>query len=342
MRNFRIRKNRLWSFELTRKPAAGLEGDAGVEAVRLNRMSEQRMSEPACQRTVSSRIEFSGVGLHSGEDCRISVCPAAAGQGVVFRRVDLSRESAVIHARPENVVRARHGTCLGDSAGVRVSTVEHLLAALALTGVDNAVIEVDGPEIPIMDGSAAAFVAAIAETGVTSQALPRRVIVVETPLEIADGNKSIRFEPFEGRRIEIDIDFGECIIGRQALSLDLENPEDLVKLATARTFVRLSEVDSLREAGLIRGGTLSNAIVVDGDRVLNDEPLRDPAEFALHKALDLVGDLYLAGAPVIGRIRATRPGHGLNTRAAAMLVRHFEADTRRAGQSLVDNISISA
>lgn len=334
MRNFRIRKNPLWSFGLVRKRAAGSRGDAGAEGVRQNRTSEQRMSNPARQRTVSSRLEFSGVGLHSGEECRIYLCPAAEGEGVVFRRADLPQADALIIANPGSVVRARHGTCLSNAAGASVATVEHLLAALALTGVDNVRVDVEGPEIPIMDGSAAAFVSAIAEAGVTQQAAARQPIVIDAPFDIADADRSIRFEPFDGRRIEIDIDFGDCIIGRQVLSLDLDDPEDLVKLSAARTFVRLSEVDALREAGLALGGTLSNAIVVDGDRVLNDEPLRDPAEFALHKALDLVGDLYLAGAPIIGRIHAVKPGHELNTRAAAAL----------AGRGCADlgSISVSA
>ncbi|MEO1136334.1 MAG: UDP-3-O-acyl-N-acetylglucosamine deacetylase [Pseudomonadota bacterium] len=284
------------------------------------------MSNPARQRTVSSRLEFSGVGLHSGEECRINLCPAPQGEGVVFQRADLPAADAIITAKPDSVVRARHGTCLSNSAGASVATVEHLLAALALTGVDNALIEVEGPEIPIMDGSAAAFVAAIADAGVTQQAALREPFVIDAPFDIVDGDRSIRFEPFDGQRIEIEIDFGDCMIGHQILSLDLGNPEDLVKLSAARTFIRLSEVEALREAGLARGGALSNAIVVDGDQVLNDEPLRDPAEFALHKALDLVGDLYLAGAPVVGRIRAVKPGHELNTRAAAALMARAGAD----------------
>lgn len=297
------------------------------------------MSNAAVKRTLSGPVTFEGAGLHSGEECRVVLHPAAAGAGIVFHRQGHDGDARRIFANPASVVRARHGTCLANSAGVSVSTVEHLLAALALTGVDDAAIEVDGPEIPIMDGSAAAFVSAIAQTGVAAQAVPRCPIVIMEAFEIADEDRLIRFEPHDGRRVEIEIDFGDCLIGRQTLSLDLENPEDLVKLSAARTFVRLHEVEPLRAAGLIRGGTLSNAIVVDGDRLLNDEPLRDPAEFALHKALDLIGDLYLAGAPIIGLVSAVRPGHEINTRAAARLAALSESMAAQSATPALDRAS---
>lgn len=285
------------------------------------------MSEPARQRTIAEEIEFAGVGLHSGEVCRIRLLPAMAN-GVIFKRRQAKGSSALIKAAPENVVCANHGTCLANRAGVRVGTVEHLMAALALTRIDHLTVEVDGPEIPILDGSAAEFVAGIAETGLTQLAARRRSIVVEEEIRIGDERRWIEFEPLAGRRLEIDIDFPGCLIGRQSLSLDLDDPSDLVRLATARTFVRLEEVEALKNAGLIRGGALCNALVIDGDKLLNDDPLRDSAEFALHKALDLIGDLYLAGAPVVGRIRAFRPGHDINTRAALALAKSAGHDVR--------------
>lgn len=285
------------------------------------------MSEPARQRTIAGEIEFAGVGLHSGEACRIRLSPSMAN-GVVFKRRDENGSSALIKAAPENVVCANHGTCLANAAGVRVATVEHLMAALALTRIDHLVVEVEGPEIPILDGSAAEFVAGIAETGLTQLSAHRRSFTVEEKVRFGDERRWIEFEPFAGRHIDIDIDFSGCLIGRQTLSIDLDDPSDLVRLATARTFVRLEEVEALKKAGLIRGGALCNALVVDGDKLLNDDPLRDSAEFALHKALDLIGDLYLAGAPVVGRVRAFRPGHDINTRAALALAKSAGAAAR--------------
>ncbi|PQA89080.1 UDP-3-O-acyl-N-acetylglucosamine deacetylase [Hyphococcus luteus] len=278
------------------------------------------MSEPARQRTIASEIEFSGVGLHSGAECRVRLLPATRG-GVVFRCLGREGDGAQIKASPENVVSADHGTSLANRDGARIGTVEHLMAALALSRVDHVIVEVDGPEIPILDGSAAPFVAAIAENGHERLSAYRHPAVVQEKIRIGDEKRWIEFEPFAGRRLDIEINFAGCLIGRQTLSIDLEDPEDLVRLSTARTFVRLEEVEALKNAGLIRGGGLDNALVVDGEKLLNEDTLRDQAEFALHKALDLVGDLYLVGAPIVGRIKAFRPGHDLNTRAAMALAK---------------------
>ena len=307
----------LLSFALAHRRAGEPRGGLTSKVSRL--MSEHTMRKPSLQRTLSRSVAFAGVGLHTGESCRIELRPAGAGMGVAFRRVDLSAGANEISACPENVVSADHGTTIANSSGASVATVEHLMAALALTGVDNVIIDITGPEIPILDGSSAAFVTAIAETGLEILNAPRRALVVEEAQSIADGDRSIHMEPFDGRRIEIEIDFGDCMIGRQTLSLDLNDPKDITRLSAARTFCRLHEVEALRSAGLIRGGALTNGLVVDGHKLLNEEPLRDPAEFALHKALDLIGDFYLLGVPVIGRIRAVRPGHALNTRAALAL-----------------------
>ena len=239
----------------------------------------------------------------------------------------------MIAAVPENVVGADHGTTLANEAGVTVATIEHLMAALALTGIDNVRVDVTGAEIPILDGSSAAFVSAIADAGVQKLNAQRRPIVVEEAQSFTDRERSITVEPYNGRRVEIEIDFGDCLIGRQTLSLDLDDPMDIARLSTARTFCRLHEVEALRTAGLIRGGALSNGLVVDGDKLLNPEPLRDPAEFALHKALDLIGDFYLLGGPLIGRVRAVRPGHSLNTRVALALASAGEAAAQPARAS---------
>ena len=333
MTAIRTRRKSLWSWNLARRPAGGPKGGVGKNVSRLT--SEQDMRSPAFQRTLKTVVEFAGVGLHSGEACRVVLTPAIAGEGpdgILFRRTDLAAPDNIIAAIPENVACANHGTTLTNNAGVSVATVEHLMAALALTGVDNLVIEIDGPEVPILDGSAAAFVTGIAKAGLASLKARRRPVVITEAEHIADGERSITVEPYAGRLVEIEIDFCDCLIGRQSLRLDLDDPAVIARLASARTFCRLNEVEALRSAGLIRGGALSNGIVVDGDRVLNEEPLRDPAEFALHKALDLIGDLYLLGGPVIGRIRAVKPGHDLNTRAALYL-KEAQAETRQPSRA---------
>ncbi len=330
MNAIRTRKKSVWSWNLARRPAGGPKGGVGDVVPRLT--SEQDMRNPAFQRTLKKTVEFAGVGLHSGEACRVVLTPASADAGIVFQRTDLAAPDNVIAAIPENVACANHGTTLTNEAGVSVATVEHLMAALALTGVDNVTVDIDGPEIPILDGSAAAFVTEIAQAGLSELRSRRRPLVITETERVADGERSIKVEPHAGRLVEIEIDFGDCLIGRQALCLDLDDPAVIARLASARTFCRLNEVEALRAAGLIRGGALSNGIVVDGDRVLNEEPLRDPAEFALHKALDLIGDLYLLGGPVIGRIHAVKPGHDLNTRAALYL-KQAQAETRQPARA---------
>ena len=272
------------------------------------------------QRTLKQPVEFAGVGLHSGQQCTATVRPADEHCGIVFRRLDLKARDCVVMARPENVAATNHGTAIVNDAGVTVSTIEHLMAGLALCGVDNAEIDLFGPEAPILDGSAAVFVEGFEDAGLMAQAAPRAGFVVEEPLAVHDGgDRLIEVSPFEGRSVDVAIDFGDCMIGNQSLVLDLDVAEDRARLARARTFCRLYEIEALRRMGLIRGGSLENSLVVDGDRILNDETLRDPEEFALHKALDLIGDLYLLGAPLIGAVRAIRPGHDLNVRMAQAL-----------------------
>ncbi len=288
------------------------------------------------QTTVNGKAHFAGVGLHSGSQCRISILPAPAGSGIVFRRCDIdpggadNQLSRLIHATPENVAGSDHGTRLANGYGASVSTVEHLMAAFALLSLDNVIIEVDGPEIPIFDGSAEHLVAGLKQAGVKTQNAERLPIVIGEPIRVADGDRLIEFTPSDRGAIDIDIDFGDCLIGRQSLSVDLENPADRDRLATSRTFCRLYEVDGLRRAGLIRGGSLENSLVVDGHDLLNDQALRDPHEFVLHKALDLIGDLYLLGRPICGAIRAVKPGHDLNVRAALAVGRSLRADTQEA------------
>lgn len=327
MPNFRNRNKCVQSFQVAHR-AAGLPARFPAACVgRYSGECVQSMAGALRQRTVLNPVQFNGVGLHSGVDVTVLVRPTPAGGGIVFHRVDLranlGADGAAITATPGNVIGADHGATIANNHGASVSTIEHLMAAFSLCGVDNAVVEVDGPEIPICDGSSAQFVSAIVEAGLKEQAASRIPLIVTQPFSLRDGERSIEIEPYSGRRVEIEIVFDDCMIGRQALVLDLEDPDVIARLSAARTFCRLHEVDALRSAGLIRGGGLNNSLVVDGDRLLNTDPLRDPAEFALHKALDLIGDLYLLGAPIVGLIRATRPGHDLNTRAALALFDQF-------------------
>ncbi len=279
------------------------------------------------QNTLHASAEFSGVGLHSGAACRIVVRPAAPDTGIVFRRCDLQpqdgagKQALLIDAAPENVVSANHGTTLANAHGATAATVEHLMAAFALCSIDNVLVELHGPEIPILDGSAAPFVSEFRKIGVNAQNKPRREIVIDDALQVTDGDRSLRFDPADEFSLDLSIDFEDCLIGRQSICVHMDEPDIQERLAKSRTFCRRHEVESLRRSGLIRGGSLENSLVVDGARLLNGERLRDPHEFALHKALDLIGDLYLLGAPIRGAITAEKPGHDLNVRAAQALAR---------------------
>ncbi len=274
----------------------------------------------AFQQTIGASVTFNGVGLHSGQQCAATVRPAGADAGIVFRRLDLGEGVNEVAASPRCVRNTRHGTTLAADNGASVATVEHLLAALRLAGVDNARIDVFGPEVPILDGSADIFLNAFNEAGCDLQPAPRRGIALpDGPFTVRDGERLIEIVPGERCVIDITIEFADCIIGRQSLRLDLAAVTDCARMASARTFCRVEEIDLLRAAGLARGGSLENSLVVDGEKLLNRSGLRDAQEFALHKALDLVGDLYLLGVPVLGRIRAVKPGHDLNVRMAQAL-----------------------
>ncbi len=251
--------------------------------------------------------------------------PAPADAGILFMRRDGDGDKfrSTIAASPENVVRSDHGTTLGNAFGASIATVEHLLAALAISQIDNAFIDITGPEIPILDGSAAPFLEGFETAGVRVQSSPRSSFEVAEAVHIVDDDRAILIEPADDFSLKVEIDFEDCLIGRQSLSISLRDAEEIARIASARTFCRLYEVDALRRAGLIRGGSLENSIVVDGERLLNGAGLRDSHEFVLHKALDLLGDLYLLGMPVRGAVHAIKPGHDLNCRAALALYRQL-------------------
>ena len=255
---------------------------------------------------------FAGRGLHTGQDVRAAIRPAPAGAGLTFVRTDVVGRDNRIPAHGDAVTHTRLGTVLGNAAGVSVSTTEHLLAALAALGVDNAVIELDGPEIPAMDGSAEPFVRLFDRVGLREQNAPRRYIEVLESVEVIDGDRRAALTPAERFEMSFEIEFDSDAIGRQRVDLVLDEAGFRRELADSRTFGFAHEVEALREAGLARGGSMDNVVVVDGDRVLNPEGLRRPDEFVRHKALDALGDLYLVGAPLIGRFEGLKSGHEMN------------------------------
>ena len=274
------------------------------------------------QSTLSKSVSFTGVGLHGGKPARMAIRPAPAGAGVWFCRVDVSDRDQMIPARHDAVSDTRLCTVLANPAGVSVSTVEHVMAALAGCGVDNALIDIDGPEIPIMDGSAQVFVDAIQTAGLAFTDTPRRALRILSPVMVERGDARAELHPADAFAMDFSIAFDDAAIGRQRHAMTLGADGFARNLADCRTFTRLAEIEQLRAHGLAQGGSLDNAVVVDGARVLNPGGLRRPDEFVRHKMLDAVGDLALAGGPVIGRYVGVKAGHALtNTLLRALFAR---------------------
>jgi UDP-3-O-[3-hydroxymyristoyl] N-acetylglucosamine deacetylase len=276
-------------------------------------LSQSSQKSMVPQTTLKHRIACNGVGVHSGVAVAMTLLPAAADSGIVFRRVDLPGQPE-IPARWDNATDLMLCTSLMGEAGAKIGTVEHLLAAFAGLGVDNAVVEIDGPEVPVMDGSSAPFVFLIECAGVTDLPAPRRYIEVLRPVEVREGNKIARLLPAAQASIAVTIDYAIPTIGRQSVSVTLGEGAFKAELARARTFGLLHEVDMMRARGLALGGSLDNAVVVSDEGVLNEGGLRFADEFVRHKALDAVGDMFLAGAPLLAAFEGERSGHALNNR----------------------------
>lgn len=257
--------------------------------------------------SLSRQIEFRGTGLHGGQPVKMTVRPAAAGHGIVFHRTDVS--DGLVPARYDLVSDTRLCTKLTNDHGVSIGTVEHLMAALAGCGISDALIELDGPEVPIMDGSASDFVDAFVDTGIVELGPPLVAIRILAPVRVESEGRVAELAPADRFEMRFAIDFDDAAIGEQRHEMTLVNGAFVEELSDCRTFGRLAEVEYLRSIGLARGGNLTNAIVIDGARVLNPEGLRRPDEFVRHKMLDAVGDLALAGAPIIGRYSAEKAGH---------------------------------
>ncbi len=268
------------------------------------------------QQTLRTAIDCVGVGVHSGQRSRLTLRPAAAGSGIVFRRSDLGVD---IPARFDHVVDTKLCTVLGlpGRRDAVVGTVEHVMAALSGMGISNCIVEVDGPEVPILDGSAAPFVFLIECAGILVQAAPERAIAIRRPIRVSQGDAFVELRPYAAApalSITMSIAFADAAIGEQSLALRIASDSFRRELAAARTFGRAADVATLQAHGLALGGSLENAVVVDGANVLNPGGLRMAGEFVRHKMLDAVGDLALSGAPLLGRLVAHKSGHALNNR----------------------------
>ncbi len=266
------------------------------------------------QRTLKSLVSASGVGLHTGQKVRMTLRPAPADSGIVFRRIDLATPVS-IPARAEMVGETRLSSCLTRD-GAKVYTVEHLMSALGGLGVDNAFVDLDAPEVPIMDGSASPFVLLVQQAGIEEQSAPKRFLRVTRRIEVRDGDKWARLDPYEGYRLAFSIEFSHPVIERstQAVTVDFAETSYLKEIARARTFGFMHDMEDLRDSGLALGGGLDNAVVLDEYRVLNAEGLRFADEFIRHKLLDAIGDLYLLGKPLLAAFTAHKSGHALNNR----------------------------
>lgn len=272
------------------------------------------------QRTLKKVIRASGVGLHTGEKVLMTLRPAAPDTGVVFRRVDLA-SPVDIPVSAELVGDTRLCSTL-DNGQTSVATVEHLMSALAGLGVDNVYVDLDGPEVPIMDGSASSFVFLLQSAGIEIQNVAKKFVRIKETVEVVEGDKWVRFEPFDGFKIGFTIDFKHPVFEKsgQEITLDFANTSYIKEVSRARTFGFMQEVEWLRANGLALGGSLDNAIVMDEFRVLNNDGLRYEDEFVKHKVLDAIGDLYILGHPIIGAFHAYKSGHALNNRLLRTLL----------------------
>lgn len=280
---------------------------------------------PFVQTTVTHSVTFSGTGLHSGRPVRMTVRPASAEYGIWFKRTDITDRDNLIPAHWASVVPSRLCTLVRNDAGVELSTIEHIMAALAGCGVHNALVEIDGPEVPILDGSSARFVDGLIRAGVRELSDPVRVIKVLSPVEYREGEAWARLEPADGFKMDFHIAFPDAAIGIQNKSLDLSNGNFVRELSDCRTFCRQADVDAMRAAGLALGGTYENAVVVDGDEVLSPGGLRRQDEAVRHKMLDALGDLALAGAPLMARYVGHKAGHAMTNKLLRALFDQPEA-----------------
>lgn len=262
------------------------------------------------QKTLAGDLQCSGIGVHSGKKVNLTIKPAKVNRGIRFTRVDLPG-CPVIPALFKNVVDTSLATVIGNEGAI-VSTIEHLMASFTGLGIDNAVVELDSYEMPIMDGSAAEFSSEIRKTGIVNQEQPKFFIVASRPISLKEGDKSVEILPYSGFKITCSIEFEHPLIGKQSRTIDLNDSLFNDEISRARTFGFRHEVEYLKRFGLAKGGTLENAVVIDGDKILNEGGLRYPDEFVRHKLLDCIGDFSLLGMPILGHIIAHKSGHAFN------------------------------
>ncbi len=281
--------------------------------------------EGARQYTLAAPAMFAGIGVHSGERVRVVIKPAPVDHGVVFVRTDITDRDNRIPALADRVARTQLNTEITNAHGVFVSTIEHLMAAFAALGVDNVVVELDGDETPIMDGSALPFLQILDQAGLRAQDAPRRFIEIVETVEVRVGDKLARLSPAARFEVAFEIAYSSRAIGRQRVDLVVTAASFREELAAARTFGFVKEVEALKALGLAKGASLDNAVGIEGDEIVNPEGLRMEREFVRHKALDAVGDLYTLGAPILGRFESILGGHALNNQLCRALLARPQA-----------------
>jgi UDP-3-O-[3-hydroxymyristoyl] N-acetylglucosamine deacetylase len=264
------------------------------------------------QKTISSKVNFEGIGLHTGKKTKISVLPGLDNQGIVFKRIDLLKNN-LIEANYKNVSSAKLCTTLENRHGVKVSTVEHLLAALYITDVDNAIIEIDSAEVPIMDGSAKNFLEILQKTQIKTLSKKRKYLKILKSCELIDGQRKISINPYDSFEVDFQLDYKNEIIGKQRNIINFQS-DNLENISESRTFCLHEDIEKIKKAGLAKGGSLENAVVVDKDKVLNEGGLRNNKEFVNHKILDLAGDFLLSGYRILGKVKCYQGGHELTNK----------------------------
>jgi UDP-3-O-[3-hydroxymyristoyl] N-acetylglucosamine deacetylase len=274
----------------------------------------RKLEATLSQNTVADHIEIQGTGLHSGADTTLRIHPAKVDNGIVFMRSDVCDRNNLIPALWNNVVDTKLCTVIGNNDGVTIGTIEHLMAALHALDITNAMVELDGPEVPIMDGSSEPFIQAIQKIGVAAQAAQQKAIKILEEINYQEDGKTVSLSPSDETQYEMSIDFDHGSIGQQSCALKLNAASFTKDISNARTFGFIHEVNHLRSLGLCLGGSLENAVVLDAQTILNPEGLRHDDEFARHKLLDAVGDIYLAGHRIIGTYRGHKSGHAMNNK----------------------------
>ena len=265
------------------------------------------------QKTISRKIRFSGVGLHSGQNSAVNLIPANEDQGIVFKRIDV-KEKNIIEAKFSNVTSARLCTTLENNFGIKVSTVEHLLAAIYIAGIDNVTIEIDNEEVPIMDGSAKEFLNVLKKENLVEQSKKRKYLKISNKIKFSDGNKKISIEPSQASlEVNFQLNYKNKLIGKQKNVVNFQK-DNLEDVSNSRTFCLYEDIERIKKSGLAKGGSLQNAVVVDNDKILNEGGLRNEKEFVNHKILDLAGDFLLSGYRILGKVKCQEGGHELTNK----------------------------